>query len=108
MNPNLKKNAQTILSCASNFFLVACIILLLLGNYSSLRANNFLEISIQVPTSKSTTPTSSKSVKPVTKNVVKTSVTKKKKMRKVVAVVKDSVEVEIDPANSNPPLFQKQ
>ena len=103
MNPNLKKNAKTVRSCASNFFFVVCIILLSMGNYSILRANNSLKISIQVPTSKAKNASSSK---PVTKTVVKASVMKKKKMKKVM--VKDSVAVEIDPTNSNPPLFQKQ
>ena len=101
MNPNPKKVTETLMSRGLNFLFIACIFLSS-GSFINLQANNFTKISFQIPVAKTKSATSSK----VRTSVTKITATKKKKTKKVA--VKDSVVVEIDPANSNPPLFQKQ
>ena len=106
MNPNPKKVAETLMSRGLKFLFIACIFLSS-GSFLNLRANNFTKISFQIPATKAKTATSPKGGTSVTKTAVKKGVTKKKKKTEKAAV-KDSVVVEIDPTNSNPPLFQKQ
>ena len=101
MNPNPKKVTETLMSRGLKFLFIACIFLSS-GSFLNLQANNFTKISFQIPVAKTKSATSSK----VRTSVTKITATKKKKTKKVA--VKDSVVVEIDPANSNPPLFQKQ
>ena len=101
MNPNPKKVTETLMSRGLKFLFIACIFLSS-GSFLNLQANNFTKISFQIPVAKTKSATSPR----VRTSATKITATKKKKTKKVA--VKDSVVVEIDPANSNPPLFQKQ
>ena len=105
MNPNPKKVTETLMSRGLQLLFIACIFLSS-GSFLNLQANNFTKISFQIPVAKTKSATSSKVRTSVTKTTKKTVTTKKKKTGK--AAVKDSIVVEIDPTNSNPPLFQKQ
>ena len=101
MNPNPEKVTVAMLPRGLKLLFMA-FILLLSGNYLNIKAANFLKISVQIPAAKAKPSILPKSVTAAKKTTAKT----KKKTKK--AIVKDSVVVEIDPANSNPPLFQKQ
>ena len=86
--------------------LFIALIVLWSGNYLNLKANNFPTKSVQVPAVKAKPAILSKSTTTTTITTAKSTPKKKKKIKKVI--VKDSVVVDLDPANSNPPLFQKQ
>ena len=101
MNPKLKKATVAIFPRGFKLLFVA-FLLFFSGNYLNVKATNFLKNSVQIPAAKAKPAILPKSVTTVKKTPAKT----KKKAKK--AIVKDSVVVEIDPANSNPPLFQKQ
>lgn len=106
MNPKLKKVAWAMFPRGLKPFFTAFLLFSSAG-YLNLQANNFLSVSWQVPIAKPKSLTSPKLVTPAVKTTTKTAISKKKKKTKNV-IVKDSVEIEVDPTNSNPPLFQKQ
>ena len=100
MNPNPKKVNRLLRGLK---LLLASFLFLLSGNFLNLQADN---IPFQVPSAK-VKPATSPKIKAGTKKITpKPTVSKKKKLNKVV--IKDSVVVEIDPSDSNPPLFEKQ